>query len=101
MKILIVEDKKLLAEDLIDRLHDFGYQQVIGPYAKAEEAYEKSLKELPDIAILDIRLGGAMDGIELAHKLNMIKNIPVIYLTNQEDDITYQKSEKTSPTPAA
>lgn len=97
MKILIAEDKKLLAEDIKDRLEGFGYRSIIGPYANGEEAFEHCLKELPDIALLDINLEGAIDGITLANKLNSIKNIPIIYLTNQEDEATYQKSEKTFP----
>lgn len=97
MKILVVEDKKLLAEDIRDRLEGFGYKSIMGPFSSGEEAFESSLKELPDIAVLDINLEGSMDGITLAHKLNSIKNIPIIYLTNQEDEATYQKSEKTFP----
>jgi len=97
VRILVVEDKKILAQDLVDRLESFGYNTFLGPYDSGESALEASLNTIPDIAILDIRLKGEMTGIQLAKRLNEIKKIPIIYLTNQEDEATYNDSVKTLP----
>jgi DNA-binding LytR/AlgR family response regulator len=86
LKIMVVEDRRILAEDLIDRLHTFGYQHVLGPFASGEEALEASLTEHPDIAILDYSLQGKMNGGDLARKINQKKRTPIIYISQHQDD---------------
>ncbi len=96
-KILVVEDKALIAEDLVDRLESFGYTEVLGPFDNAEDAIAKSLLEQPDIAVLDIHLKGKKNGITLNRELQQIGDIPVIFLTQLEDDETLQKSISSQP----
>lgn len=95
--ILLVEDKPLLAEDIVDRLHHFGYKNVAGPYDSGEQVISELDSIQPDIAILDINLKGQMDGIELAKKLNERKHTPVIYLTQLQDDATIDQAASTFP----
>lgn len=95
--ILVVEDKALLAEDLVDRLESFGYDSIIGPFDNAEEALERAKKEKPGIALLDINLKGNKDGIELARELQQSNGIPIIYLTQLEDDRVLQQTVETKP----
>ncbi|MEL7004212.1 MAG: response regulator [Bacteroidota bacterium] len=96
-KILIVEDKSILAQDIADRLERFGYKQVIGPFSSGEEALEAVKTEMPDLALLDISLKGKMNGIQLAQKLNDKNSIPIVYLTSHEDDETFDASLNTYP----
>ena len=96
-KILIVEDKAVLAYDIVDRLNGFGYHNLIGPFDNAEEALQECGDTLPDIAVLDIRLKGELNGIDLAKKLNEKSNVPVVYLTNLEDEEIYNDSISTFP----
>ena len=96
-KILVVEDKNLLAQDIVDRLENFGYRQIIGPFASGEEALEQSKITLPDIAVLDITLKGQMNGVQLAAKLNERGNVPIIYLTHHQDERTLDQSITTGP----
>lgn len=86
MKILVVEDKSLIAQDLIDRLERFEYKNIIGPFASGEEALEECKNDLPDIALLDITLKGSMTGIQLANILNEERMVPVVYLTQHDDE---------------
>lgn len=95
--ILIVEDKSILAHDLMDRLNQFGYENLMGPYESGEEASKACKKTKPDIAILDIQLKGKMTGIDLARELNRDERIPIIYLTQQQDDETFTDSSSTYP----
>jgi len=95
--ILIVEDKAILAHDIIDRLQQFGYQNLYGPFESAEEALIECENDLPDIAILDIQLKGSMSGIDLAKRLNKNIKVPIIYLTQLQDDKTFKDSISTFP----
>ncbi|NQZ76977.1 MAG: response regulator transcription factor [Ekhidna sp.] len=95
--ILVVEDKPLLAEDLLDRLDTFGYSNILGPFKSAELAIQAIKDQEPDIAILDINLSGKMNGIALAKALIRIKQIPLIYLTHLEDLETLENSMQTQP----
>jgi DNA-binding response OmpR family regulator len=56
-RILIVEDERLIALDIQDILEEFGCT-VIGPVATANAALELIRQDLPDAAILDVRLNG-------------------------------------------
>lgn len=64
-KILIVEDNALLAIDIEDTLRAAGYD-VVGVAASAEEALKIAEEHRPTIAVMDIRLDGEVDGIDLA-----------------------------------
>lgn len=82
-KLMILEDKTFLAQDLVDRLSDY---EIMGPYAMGEEALEAAEEELPTIGIFDIELKGELNGIDVAERLNKAKTIPIIYLTKIQDD---------------
>lgn len=97
VKILIAEDKKLLAQDLEDRITTLKLGKVIGSFAYGEEAIDFARRSLPDLAILDISLKGDMDGITLAEKLNEKRYIPVIYLTHLDDEATLSRTLPTVP----
>lgn len=83
VKLMILEDKRFLAEDLVDRLSDY---ELMGPYASGEEALEAAEDELPTIGVFDIELKGALNGIDVAERINKTKVIPIIYLTKIQDD---------------
>ena len=93
--IMIVEDQAVLAYDLLDRLKEYGFNQLMGPYNTGEKALTACDKKMPDIAILDIRLAGKMDGIQLAKELNIRSSVFIIYLTQQEDEETFNASAET------
>ena len=56
-RILIVEDERLIALDIQDVVEGFGCT-VMGPVATADAALELIQEDLPDAAILDVRLNG-------------------------------------------
>ena len=66
-KILIVEDEVIIAMGLEDSVHDFGYL-VAGRATTGQRAIDLAMETQPDLALIDIRLDGDMDGIEAAEK---------------------------------
>jgi two-component system, response regulator PdtaR len=63
--ILVVEDDYFVALDLENGLRGAGLR-VLGPVLTAEEAIALARLERPVLAVMDIRLAGAKDGIDAA-----------------------------------
>ncbi len=96
VKILVVEDEMLIGAKISMLLTNMGYE-VTGLLARGEDALVYVEENKPDIIILDINLKGKIDGIETAAILQQ-KNIPVIYLTANSDDATFNRAKHTRPT---
>jgi PAS domain S-box-containing protein len=95
-RVLIVEDEALIAHDMRDRLTRLGFE-VCAMVSSGEQALEVTGRQRPDIALMDIKLKGDMDGIELAHTLNERHQIPVIFLTANSDHQTLERAVQTAP----
>lgn len=93
-KIVIVEDEGLIAADLQGRLERAGYQ-VPGVAASGGEALEVIRAQSPDLVLMDIRLAGDLDGIQVADKVRQEFDIPVVYLTAYEDRETLERASQT------
>jgi hypothetical protein len=63
--ILIVEDERIVAADLQDVLNGLGYD-AYAIAASGAEALAIARKKRPDIVLMDIRIDGDVDGIEVA-----------------------------------
>lgn len=96
-KIMLVEDKALTAEDVLDKLEHFGYKDIMGPYSSADEALNHAKINPPDIAVLDINLKGKKTGIDLARELNRDRTTPIVYLSKLDDEKTFQEAIQTYP----
>jgi CheY-like chemotaxis protein len=79
-KILVVEDEILIAEDLRLILQRMGHE-VVGIASSGTEAIRKANKLHPDLVLMDVRLQGAMDGIETARQIRSTADIPIVYVT--------------------
>ena len=80
VKILIVEDDFLLAEELRSTVEGWGYQ-VVGVANRGETALRIALETLPDIMISDVRLRDAINGVTVAEEVNRRVGTRVIFLT--------------------
>jgi len=96
IKILIVEDEMIIGAKVSMFLTELGYE-VTGILPRAEEVIGQLDESRPDIVLLDIQLRGDMDGITLAQILQKDYHIPVIYLTANSDDATFQRAKETNP----
>ena len=95
-QILLVEDDSIIVMELEDRLYSLGYA-VCTATAYGEEAIDKAAELGPDLVLMDIRLKGAMDGIEAATEIRARYDIPVVYLTAYADSNTLQRAQVTEP----
>jgi CheY-like chemotaxis protein len=67
-RILVVEDEVLVRDFIVEVLEEHGCE-VTGAVGSGEEAIESAAAAPPDFALVDIKLGGQLDGIELARRL--------------------------------
>jgi DNA-binding LytR/AlgR family response regulator len=96
VKILIIEDEMLIGAKISLFLSELGYE-VTALLPRAEEALVHIHEDLPDLALLDIQLRGDMDGIALAEILHTQHKIPVIFLTANTDDATFNRAKAAKP----
>jgi AmiR/NasT family two-component response regulator len=93
-RILIVEDEGIIAAHIASRLRGIGYE-VVGIAESSEQALCETLNLQPDLILMDIRIKGALDGIETAAKLQEFCDIPIIYLTAHSDRETIDRAKTT------
>ncbi|MDX5477073.1 LytR/AlgR family response regulator transcription factor [Fontibacter flavus] len=96
VRILIVEDELLIAEDLKDILEELGYE-VCGIAVSAREAMVLIEEKSPDLALLDIQIKGGRDGIQLAADINEQYHMPFIMLTSHADLQTLNRAKEVHP----
>lgn len=94
--ILIVEDETIVAEDLAKKLQRLGYA-VAGTTDLGEDAFKLTQELRPSLVLMDIRLAGAMDGVEAAERIRRECGVPVIYLTASSDRATVDRAKVTEP----
>jgi two-component system, response regulator PdtaR len=92
-RILIVEDEGIIANALAARLVNLGYE-VAGIAESSEMAITKTSGLSPDVILMDIRIKGAMDGIETAEVVRKRFDIPLIYLTAHSDPQTFDRAKR-------
>ncbi len=95
-EILIVEDERLVAEDIKEALEEIGYT-VVDIVDTGEDAIEKARELEPVLVLMDIVLKGKMDGIEAGEKIKSELGIPLIYLTAYADDKRLERAKITEP----
>ncbi len=101
VSLYIVEDEMLIAHDLKSKLSELG-GRVLGIAAKGEIAVENIGKladknEAPDIVLMDVTLGGKMDGIEAAKILSEKYKCGIIFLTSMDKNDVFSKSFSIKP----
>lgn len=96
LSILIVEDKRTQARTLNNQLNRLGYT-IHSINSKGEDAL-KRLEERPaDLVLMDIDLDGSLDGISTAKLIRQKWRIPLIFLTQHDDDLHFELAEETDP----
>ena len=96
-KVLIVEDEILIADSIKRLLESKGYE-VVAIAISYEEAVLAFDNEKPDITLLDIRLNGQKNGIDVAKYINNSSNKkPFLFLTSQMDQNNISQAKQTYP----
>jgi PAS domain S-box-containing protein len=95
-RIMIVEDERIAAEDLRDILTDLGYT-ITACVSSGADAIARADETKPELALMDIRIKGEMDGTDTARVLRERFNIPVVYLTAHADTATLERAKLAEP----
>jgi len=96
VRILVVEDDVIIAQDIQRTLLKLGYE-ALSPVTSGAEAIRAVQEIHPDLVLMDIQLHGWMDGVEVADYIQRQSGIPVIYLTAHSDEATLGRALLTEP----
>ena len=83
-KIALVDDDQNILASVSMTLEAEGYR--VNTYTDGASGLEGLTSDMPDLAILDIKMP-RMDGMELLRRLRQKSDVPVIFLTSEEDEI--------------
>ena len=96
LKIGIVEDDLIIAQSIREMLTGSGY--AVGTLARRySEAIAMIEDEAPDLLLLDVRILGKLDGIDIAHTIRQKFDIPFIFLTANTDFDTISRAKTAGP----
>ncbi|MBI3430046.1 MAG: response regulator transcription factor [Actinobacteria bacterium] len=86
IKVFVVDDHELVRRGLIDLIDAEGDLDVVGQAGTVATALEEIIKDLPDVAVLDVRLPDG-NGIELCREIrSLYPSTRVLMLTSFSDD---------------
>lgn len=96
VRILIVEDELLIAQEMKYTLTSAGYAvlDIVDNTMDARRALE--IYQL-DIILLDVMLRGEEDGLTLAKEISNNQQIPIIFITSLVDEDTIKRAMESRP----
>jgi len=95
-RILIVGDEPFIAENLQEMLSIFGYDET--EIANSANQAIKAIKSSrPDLVLLDVKIKGDQDGIELGAIIKEQYKVPFVYITSYSDKETINRAKHTQP----
>lgn len=80
MKILIVEDERVLSRNLERYLSRFGHE-ICGTAETADQAVELADRHRPEMILMDVRLKDGTDGVEAAFRIRAFLRCPILFTT--------------------
>ena len=96
VRILIVEDNVIIADDMQSMLEEIGYKIV-----SSVMAYEQAVKVLAesdvDLVLIDIVLASDKTGIDLGKHIREKYNIPFVFITSNSDRSTVESAKLVKP----
>lgn len=96
IRVLIVEDEPIVARSLRRMLEVLEFNVTATVSDKASALFELEHNR-PDIALLDINLGGMFSGLEIGKAIHEQYDIPFVYLTAHADRNTIAQAKMTEP----
>lgn len=89
VRILVVDDDEFILELIQETLALEDYQ--VSMVSDGASALESAQQAAPDVVLLDVNLGGELDGLEVCRRLCGGDSAPaVIFLTGAADAATMQ-----------
>lgn len=95
-KVLIVEDDSIISLKISFMLKEKGYDSQTA--SNSAEALEMVQSYQPDIVLMDIGLADGPNGIKTSAQIRQKhKELPIIYITGQDDDVLFEQAKSTYP----
>lgn len=95
LRVLIVEDEYLVATYMADLVEEAGHE-VVASVPTGEAALDHLAQGGINLAILDIKLKGALTGIDVAGTAQA-RSIPHVFVSGSGDPATRAAAEATGP----
>ena len=96
IKILIVEDNVIIADDMQSMLEEIGYE-IVDNVIVYEQAVEVLKNNEVDLVLIDIILASDKTGIDLGQHIRESYNIPFIFVTSNSDRATVENAKTVKP----
>lgn len=96
IKILIVEDNVIIADDMQSMLEEIGYE-IVDNVIVYEQAEEVLKNKQVDLVLIDIILASDRTGIDLGKHIRENYNIPFIFVTSNSDRATVENAKTVKP----
>ena len=93
LRIMVVDDESLIAMALNDQLAYLGHEAV-GTASSGQEAIDLAAEQRPDLILMDVHLGGGLDGLDAAEQINDTRATPVIILTGFPDKSLIERGRR-------
>ena len=93
---LIIEDEFLIALDLEATMFKLGFD-VCALAPSARKARSLAMNDQPDVALVDVCLEGGREGIEIARWLREVCEVPIVFVTAQNDEDTIDRIHEQLP----
>jgi PAS domain S-box-containing protein len=95
-EILVAEYEKSVAQELKLQLSNLGYK-VVDIADSGEAAVEKTEKLRPDVVLMNVRLNGAIDGIQTGSYIRDYHDTPIVYMIDYSGQATIRRAGTTGP----
>ncbi len=93
-RLLVIGDEYAAAHEVAERLRAADYQVAsVATTAAAQPAWEAA----PDVIVIDVAAGGALDSLQVAEKLRASLDTPVLYLAYADDALLLQRAGIIAP----
>ncbi|MGB3151829.1 MAG: response regulator [Maribacter sp.] len=96
IKILIVEDNVIIADDMQSMLEEIGYE-IVDNVIVYEQAVEVLKTQQVDLVLIDIILASDKTGIDLGKHIRGNYDIPFIFVTSNSDRATVENAKTVKP----
>lgn len=96
IRILIVEDNVIIADDMQSMLEEIGYE-IVDNVIVYEQAVEVLKNNEVDLVLIDIILASDKTGIDLGKHIRENYNIPFIFVTSNSDRATVENAKSVKP----
>ena len=96
-EILVIEDEGLIALHVEEILERAGYHiMALLPSGELALQYLET-SAIPDLIMMDIGLGGTIDGIETARQIRKNRDIPIVFISAYSNQARINEALSISP----